>query len=205
MAGPTLDFWQERFERGETPWDRGGPGPQLVRWIAESRFPPPCRVLVPGSGSGHDVLALAEAGATVTGLDFAPAAILLATARLQAATPAGRATVVQADALAWMPESPFDAIYEQTCWCALHPDHWQTYALQLHRWLRPGGRLFLMAMQMQRPGAAEGRIEGPPYHTDIHALRAALPSTRWDWPAPPYPRVTHPKGWSELAVVLTRR
>lgn len=205
MAGPTLDFWQARFERGETPWDRGGPGPQLAAWIAEGRFTPPCRVLVPGCGSGHDVRALAAAGVDVTGLDYAPAAIAQARAGLQAAGLDGWATLVQADALQWSPDAPFDAVYEQTCWCALHPDLWQAYAEQLHRWLRPGGRLHLMAMQVLRPGAAEGRIEGPPYHTDIHALRAALPASRWDWPAPPYPRVEHPRGWGELAVVLVRR
>ncbi len=60
-------------------------------------------------------------------------------------------------------------------------------------------------MQVPRPGAAEGRIEGPPYHVDIGAVRALFPATRWDWPAPPYPAVPHPKGWRELAVVLTRR
>ena len=64
----------------------------------------------------------------------------------------------------------------------------------------------MLAMQCQRPGAAEGRIEGPPYHMDIHMLRALLPSTLWAWPAPPYARVPHPMiGWMELAIVLTRR
>jgi hypothetical protein len=33
-----------------------------------------------------------------------------------------RAAPVQADALEWLPDEPFEAIYEQTCLCALHPD-----------------------------------------------------------------------------------
>jgi SAM-dependent methyltransferase len=161
------------------------------------------RVVVPGCGSGHDVLALAQAGAVVTGLDYAPAAVEMTRDRLrQAGVPA---RIEQADVLDWVPDSGFDAVYEQTCWCALHPDHWDDYAAQLARWLRPQGRLFLMAMQCVRPGASQGRIEGPPYHMDVHGLRALLPSIRWDWPAPPYPVVPHPVGWSEIAVVLRRR
>ena len=65
--------------------------------------------------------------------------------------------------------------------------------------------LALMGLQVLRPGAAEGRIEGPPYHLDIHLLRALLPASRWDWPAPPYAAVPHPRGWRELAIVLVRR
>jgi hypothetical protein len=56
-----------------------------------------------------------------------------------------------------------------------------------------------------RPGAAEGLIQGPPYHCDINAMRALLPESRWTWPKPPYPRTTHPRSLAELAVVLERR
>lgn len=30
MTGPTQAFWQERFEKQETRWDRGAPSPQLL-------------------------------------------------------------------------------------------------------------------------------------------------------------------------------
>jgi SAM-dependent methyltransferase len=204
MPGPDLDFWQQRFERQTTPWDRGAPSPALVDALADGTLRAGLRVAVPGCGSGHEVLALAQAGCDVTGIDFAPAALALAQARL--ATAGAQAALVQADVLAWQPLQPLDAVFEQTCWCALHPDHWNAYAAQLARWLRPGGRLLLMAMQCRRDeAAAVGRIEGPPYHMDIHAVRALLPSSHWQWPAPPYRRVPHPAGWTELAIVLTRR
>jgi methyl halide transferase len=204
MPGPTRDFWQQRFVQQQTPWDRGAPGPQLLRWIDEGVIAPGQSIAVPGCGSGHDVLALARAGCAVTGIDYAEAAVALTRAQLGA----HRATVVQADVLSWQPATPLDAVYEQTCWCALHPDHWAAYAAQLHGWLRPGGRLLLMAMQCRRDGAAQGRIEGPPYHMDIHAVRALLPERDWHWPSPhaaPYPAVTHPAGWTELALLLARR
>ena len=203
MAGPDRNFWQQRFAQQQTPWDRGAPGPHIEAWIADGGLKPGLRVAVPGCGSGHDVIALAQASCAVTAIDYAEAALTLTRERLAAA--GASAEVVQADVLAWQPAEPFDAVYEQTCWCALHPDHWIAYASQLQRWLRPGGRLLMLAMQCQRPGAAGGRIEGPPYHMDIHMLRALLPSTQWAWPAPPYVRVPHPVGWTELALVLSRR
>lgn len=202
MHGPDRDFWQQRFERAQTPWDRGGPNPQLARWLGSQDLQPGHTVCVPGCGSGHDVLALAQHGCVVTAIDYADAAVTLTRDRLIAA--GLRADVVQADVLDWQPQHALDVVYEQTCWCALHPDHWARYAEQLHRWLRPGGRLLLLAMQCLRAGAAEGRIEGPPYHMDIQMLRALLPATRWTWPAPPYERVPHPSGWTELALALTR-
>jgi SAM-dependent methyltransferase len=206
MPGPDLSFWQDRFVRGATPWDRGAPGPQLMRWLDEDVLRPgdlEGPIGVPGCGTGHEVLALAERGFDVVGIDYAEAACAATRARLQQR--GARARVVQADVLSWQPDAPFAAIYEQTCLCALHPDDWQRYAQALHGWLRPGGRLFVLAMQIARPGAAEGLIEGPPYHVDVNALRALLDGRRWAWPAPPYPRVSHPMGACELALVLTRR
>ena len=51
MAGPTSASWQERFDQQQTPWNRGGASPQLLAWL-DSGALAPCRVLVPGSGSG---------------------------------------------------------------------------------------------------------------------------------------------------------
>ena len=48
-----------------------------------------------------------------------------------------QADVVQADVLQWSPAAPVDAVYEQTCLCALHPDHWTAYAAQLQAWVKP--------------------------------------------------------------------
>ena len=163
----------------------------------------PGRILVPGCGSGYEVADLALAGFEVTGLDYADAAIARTHARLKEAE--ADATLVQADALTWQPDRPFDAVYEQTCLCALHPDDWIAYAKQLHRWVAPGGKLFALFVQLLRPHAADGFVQGPPYHCDINAMRALFPETMWGWPKPPYARTTHPKGLAELAVVLARR
>jgi methyl halide transferase len=201
MAGPTKEFWEQRFAEGNMPWDRGASSPQLAAWISSGALQP-CRILVPGCGSGHEVVDLALAGFEVTGLDYADKAIARAHENLEDA--GADATLVQADVLAWQPDRPFDAIYEQTCLCALYPDKWREYADQLHKWLKPAGRLYALFVQLLRDGAAEGNIQGPPYHCDINGMRALFPEPKWAWPKPPYPRTAHPAGLAELAVVLRR-
>jgi methyl halide transferase len=203
MPGPTPSFWQQRFEAGQVPWDRGEPSPQLASWLTAGVLQRGQSVVVPGCGSGHEVAALAAAGCAVTALDYAPAAVELTRRRLEKA--ALMADVVVADVLQWRPPSPCDVIYEQTCLCALHPDDWAWYADQLHSWLRPGGTLCALFMQVRREAAGIGIIEGPPYHCDINAMRALFPARRWAWPKPPYSAVPHPQGWSELAVTLVRQ
>lgn len=154
---------------------------------------------------------LAGRGFDVTGVDFAAAAVERTRERLrgllQSETGAGmvKAEVVQADLLTYEPAAPFDAIYEQTCLCALYPDHWRGYADRLFAWLRPGGLLLALFMQAPRDGSRSGYIEGPPYHCDINGMRSLFSADRWHWPKPAYPAVPHPSGAVELAVVLTRR
>lgn len=204
MSGPTHDFWQTRFATGNIPWDRGTPNPQLLQWLADGTLAAGSHVLVPGCGQGWEVAALAAAGCAVTGLDFAPEALalcrrLLGERRLDA-------PLVEANVLHWQPAAPVDAVFEQTCLCALYPDHWMHYAAQLHTWLKPGGQLLALFMQTPSPEGEHGFIEGPPYHCDINAMRALFPAPRWDWPKPPYPRIAQlASGRTELAVVLTRQ
>ena len=52
-----VHFWQEKYEQGETPWDKGEPSPGLVDFLADHNLNG--RILVPGCGSGHDVRAIA--------------------------------------------------------------------------------------------------------------------------------------------------
>jgi SAM-dependent methyltransferase len=174
----------------------------LLAWL-DSGSLQPCRIAVPGCGRGWEVAELARRGFDVVGLDYTPAAV--EAARANCARQGVAAEIIQADVLSFAPQRAFDAIYEQTCLCALHPEHWQAYAAQLHAWLRPGGGLYAAFMQTPRPAALEeGLIEGPPYHCDINAMRALLPERLWQWPGPPYAKVLHPTGMHELAARLIK-
>jgi len=200
-AGPSVDFWQERFKTGQTPWDRGAAHPQLLAWLDVGLLAQNLDTLIPGCGRGHELRALGSAGIAARGLDYAPAAVALAR-ELQGELPG---EVELADVLSWQPAKPVDRVYEQTCLCALHPDHWRQYADQIHSWLKPGGLLLALFMQARRESSSAGFVEGPPYHADIQAMRALFPAAAWEWPAPPYAPTPHAQGWTELAVVLRRR
>ena len=204
MAGPDAAFWDDRFARGDTPWDRGGAGPQLVEWLAAGVIVPGARVAVPGCGRGWDVAELAGRGFEAEGIDVSAEAC--ERARTLLAERGLRAEVMNADVCAWRPARPFDAVYEQTCLCAMHPSMWRAYETALASWLRPGGVLLAMLAQRPRPEAVDaGIIEGPPYHCDINAMRMLFDGERWEWPAPPYPRAAHPNGMHELGLLLRRR
>ena len=203
MAGPTTEFWQERFEKKETGWDRGSPSPQLLAWLDSGELQP-CRIAVPGCGTGWEVVELAKRGFDVIGIDYTAAAVQKTRALVDAQ--GLKAEVIQADVLNYQPLNKFDAVYEQTCLCAIHPEHWLAYSQQLVKWLKPEGSLWVMFMQMLRPAASEeGVIHGPPYHCDINAMRALFSEKAWIWSKPPYAKVAHPNFSHELALRLVRR
>lgn len=187
--------WESRYRSGETGWDRGQVSPALTGWLADDAVPPG-RVLVPGCGNGYEVLALARTGHYVTAVDIASTPVM----QLMGALTEHQlhAKVIQADLLDWTPAEPFDAVYEQTCLCALDPAQWQTYAQRLANWLLPGGKLFALFMQTQREG-------GPPFHCALPQMRELFADDQWCWPDQAQCRVDHPNGLHELAFVLTRR
>lgn len=194
---PTLVIdWEERFREGTTRWERPGLHPAFVDW-QESGTLAPCHILVPGAGRSAEPAALAEAGFTVTVVDAAPSAVATQRARLERVHL--RTHVALADLFTWQPAAPFDAIYEQTCLCALPPALLADYAARLHHWLRPEGRLFALFMQT-------GKTGGPPFDCPTEAMRTLFDAARWTWPDRLAAPVPHPSGiGAEQPAVLRRR
>jgi SAM-dependent methyltransferase len=187
--------WERRYGQGQTGWDRGRASPALDHWIG-AVLVPPGRVLVPGCGHGHEVAGLVRAGCQVTAVDIAAQPVMRLMGQL-----AGlglHANVIQADLLHWRPSEPFDAVYEQTCLCALDPGHWAAYERRLRDWLLPGGRLLALFMQT-------GRAGGPPFDCPLPAMHVLFSERHWQWPAEPPLEVPHPNGLVEQGCVLIRR
>ncbi len=74
------EHWDAHYRAHEPGWDIGQPAPAFVDLLAEPDPPPPGRMIVPGSGRGHDAIFFAAHGFDVVGIDFAPTAVAEATA-----------------------------------------------------------------------------------------------------------------------------
>ena len=184
--------WEAKFRDGSTRWERSGLHPAFEAW-REGGALAPCRILVPGAGRSPEPEALSRAGFDVTVVDAAPSAAACQRERL--APDHGR--VEQADLLAWSPAEPFDAIYDQTCLCALPPAILPDYVTRLHSWLQPGGKPLVLFMQTGQEG-------GPPFDCPPAAMRRLFAPTLWAWPETLAEPVPHPLGFTELPCVLLR-
>ena len=189
------DFWDVRYEHSVTPWDRGEISPALTKWLDE-KILQPCRILIPGCGRGYEVVELSRRTFDVTAVDFSPRAMDFVQSKLDVS--GLEAKLIQADLLTWTPEDKFDAIYEQTCLCALLPEQWSAYVNLLAKWIRPKGQLFALFMQTGKPG-------GPPFHCDIEVMQRLFTENCWHWPDTTPVETPHSSEFYEMGVVLERK
>lgn len=160
-------FWDERFAAGFTPWDEARTPPALLRFIPAQGGALGRRVLVPGCGSGHEVIALAEAGFEVLAIDFAAHAV--AQARQVLPPPLAARALRQADFFRFehdlheaLAQPPFDWIYERAFLPALPPSQWPAWAGRAAALLAPGG---LLAGLFFVDAALPEQRRGPPFVT----------------------------------------
>ncbi len=190
-----LNEWEMRYRRGDTGWDRGDVTPALLHWLDDGALANGS-VLVPGCGRGYEVVALARLGFDVIAIDIAPSAVAALNRQLDDAGVS--ATVICGDLFDYQPSAPVDAVFEQTCLCAIEPGQREAYQEALHRWLKPGGTLLALFMQTDAP-------DGPPFHCDLQQMRLLFDSERWQWPQELPFRVERNSRRYELGFVLVRK
>lgn len=160
--------WEQRYQAGDTPWEKGMPAPPLLE-LLELR---PLEiwkggpVLVPGCGTGHDVRALAARGLQVTGVDLAESAVRLARGH----GPVGNEVYEKGDFLSpeWAAGRSFGAIWEHTCFCAIDPERRADYARAAAAVLKDGGLLAgVFFLTPYDPGEPQ---DGPPYGATVEEI-----------------------------------
>ncbi len=156
------DFWDQLYQTDQFHWDLGGPTPVFSRLAESGRFAPG-RMLVLGAGHGHDARLFARHDFQVTAVDFAEEAVQ---AMRQLADPNWQMEIVQADLFSlpatW--RSQFDYVLDYASFCAVLPGRRPEYADLVASWLKPGGRLIMLAFPIgTRPG-------GPPYAVQPEAV-----------------------------------
>ena len=157
------DYWDRLYrDEGRPGWDMDAATP-LVRELLDLAQPfglrQGCDIVVPGCGYGHDAAELEARGFVVTGLDFAPLAILGAMHRY-----GGRVTWSQAD---WFTThlGPWDAIFDHTCFVAMDPARRPDYVGACAEHLRTGG-LWMAALFHDVKGRP-----GPPHALPMTEMR----------------------------------
>jgi SAM-dependent methyltransferase len=164
---PPVD-WAQHYADGDTPWDHGVEHPELAARLGagELAVPTPgARALVPGCGRGHDALALARIGWTVTALDQVPALEELVNTGLR---PLGGEFQL-GDALAWAPasgEPEVDLVFDHTFLCAIDLEQRPQFVDLVLRALRPGGQLACLLFPVGKP-REDG---GPPHSLDVEQV-----------------------------------
>jgi len=156
-----MSDWEERWQAGETPWEKGYAAPPLSEYLegGGTALHRARRVLVPGCGSGHDVRELASHGIAATGLDLSATAV----ARAQAEQAAGDEDYLCGDLFEqeWRIGREFDAVWEHTCFCAINPALRPAYARAMAEILPPGGHL--VGVFYLTPWDPEDAEKGPPH------------------------------------------
>jgi len=134
----TLDknYWQERWEEGQTGWDIGYPSTPLVNYFDKLEQKDQ-KILIPGAGNAYEGEYLHKHGFKNTYiLDIAPGAIESLKLRFPE-VPEDR--IIQGDFFEI--EGQFDLVIEQTFFCALHPSMRSSYVDKMLELLKPGGIL----------------------------------------------------------------
>lgn len=146
-----FNFWYF----GNPPWDTGVSPPELYEFIDTHR---PARAIDLGCGTGTNVITLAKAAESVTGVDFASRAIALARRKARAAHIQGKLRVGDATRLDGI-EGPFDLALDMGCFHNIGER--AAYLRELDRLLAPGG-FWLMyqfvqaAPSLDEPGHRSG-------------------------------------------------
>lgn len=120
-------------------WHLSRPSPELLQALADGWLPSGGRALDVGCGLGTEATHLHQAGWQVAGIDLSPAA-------LAAASGTPGPSYLLAD-LRDLPirAGAFDAALDRGCFQYLPASDRPAYSAQIHRVLRPGGKLLLRA------------------------------------------------------------
>lgn len=173
----SADGWEKSWREGVTPWDLGQPTPILLHLLQTGSLPKG-RVLVPGCGSGHDVISIASPDRYVVGLDISESAIEIAT-KLSSSSSNANHTFLKTDFFTWQPTELFDLVFDYTFFCAIEPDMRSAWASRIQDLLKPNGELITLMFPIS------DHVDGPPYKVSVAD----------------YEEVLHPAGFRAISIL----
>ncbi|KAL9437341.1 hypothetical protein AB3S75_023243 [Citrus x aurantiifolia] len=178
MHSESSGGWEKCWEEGLTPWDLGQPAPIIVH-LHQSGALPKGRALVPGCGTGYDVVAMASPERYVVGLDISDIAIKKAEELSSSLPNAKFVSFLKADFFTWCPTELFDLIFDYTFFCAIEPEMRAAWAQKIKDFLKPDGELITLMFPIS------DHVGGPPYKVSVSD----------------YEEVLHPMGFQAISIV----
>lgn len=130
-----MNYWEERYKKGETGWDVGAITPPLKEYI-DQLTDKNLRILIPGAGNGYEFDYLIENGfQNVFVVDIATTPLN----NIQKRKPEFASHLIHSDFFSL--ETTFDLILEQTFFCALPPEMRPKYVEKMASLLNPSGKV----------------------------------------------------------------
>lgn len=163
-------MYRELREQGHAGWGGEAHARRMRGWADRSRelaahpaFPvPPAPILEVGCGAGDTLLAWAERGHRVSGIDIAPTAVAWAEEKFAAAGARGEFRAGSVGDLGQIyPASSFDVVVDGDCFHCLIGEDRARFLIGLHQVLRPGG-LFVLSHMVNEVRDPEMRAELDP-------------------------------------------
>ncbi|MEO5683102.1 MAG: methyltransferase [Chitinophagaceae bacterium] len=138
MNNLDADYWSNRFDNNDTPWDIGDvstPLKQYFNQLTDKNI----SILIPGCGNGYEVAYLLENGFTrITVIDISPVLTAALEKKFSDYT-GGQLRILTGDFFSM--RAKFDLIIEQTFFCALDPSLRKKYAVHIQQLLNENGQL----------------------------------------------------------------
>lgn len=161
-----------------TPWDIGQPTPVVLHLLQMGALPKG-RILVPGCGTGYDVVALASPDRHVLGLDLSSSAIKKAKEWSCSLPNGNHFDFLAADFFTWQPTELFDLVFDYTFFCAIDPGLRLSWAKKMADIIKPDGELITLIYLVN------DQESGPPYNNSVAD----------------YEKVLNPVGFRALSIV----
>ncbi|XP_024368637.1 probable thiol methyltransferase 2 isoform X1 [Physcomitrium patens] len=164
---PMDTAWDQLWKEKVTPWDLQGVTPVISQLLKDNKIREG-KVLVPGCGGGHDVVAMGSAARRVIGLDISKTALEHAEALAQKSLNAEFVEFENADFFSYTPPFKFDFIFDYTFFCALDPSLRRKWAEKMAELLALDGELITLMFPLDdHPG-------GPPFSVSLEAYQQVL-------------------------------
>lgn len=153
------EFWDNRWQTGQTGWDLNGVSPAIQKYI-DTITDKNIQILIPGCGNAYEVDYLLQEGFNhIHVIDISPTLTNKLKDKYKSAVSAGNLKIFCGDFFTH--KGKYDLIIEQTFFCAISPALRRDYAKQMKNLLAPNGKLVGLLFNTDFDG-------GPPFGGNIY-------------------------------------